>query len=133
VRFLDSPVSFMKVLHVVPSFHPAYSYGGPIRSTFELCRNLAQLGSEVRVLTTDADGLDRVLNVDKTKEVELPEGFRVRYCPRRQRHSVSPTLMHLLPVYMRWADEMLERSLLGLRAYRQPEKPVQRLGTLSCL
>jgi len=94
----------MKILHVVPSFHPAYSYGGPIRSTFELCRNAVQLGCEVRVLTTDADGLDRVLDVDKTKEVELPEGFRVRYCPRRQRHSVSPTLMHLLPEYMRWAD-----------------------------
>ena len=94
----------MKVLHVVPSFHPAYSYGGPIRSTFELCRNVVQLGCEVRVLTTDADGLDRVLDVDKTKEVQLPEGFRVRYCPRRQRHSVSPTLMHLLPTYMRWAD-----------------------------
>jgi len=94
----------MKVLHVVPSFHPAYSYGGPIRSTFELCRNVVELGCEVRVLTTDADGLDRVLNVDKTKEVELPEGFRVRYCPRRQRHSISPTLMHLLPAYMRWAD-----------------------------
>jgi glycosyltransferase involved in cell wall biosynthesis len=94
----------MKVLHVVPSFHPAYSYGGPIRSTFELCRNEVELGCEVRVLTTDADGLDRVLDVDKTKEVELPEGFRVRYCPRRQRHSVSPTLMHLLPTFMRWAD-----------------------------
>ena len=27
----------------------------------------------------------------------------------------------------------LMRSSLGLRAYRQPEKPTQRLGTLSCL
>jgi glycosyltransferase involved in cell wall biosynthesis len=94
----------MKVLHVVPSFHPAYSYGGPIRSTFELCRNAVELGCEVRVLTTDANGLDRVLDVDKNEEVELPEGFRVRYCPRHQRHSVSPTLMRLLPTYMRWAD-----------------------------
>jgi glycosyltransferase involved in cell wall biosynthesis len=94
----------MKVLHVVPSFHPAYSYGGPIRSTFELCRGLADLGEEVRVLTTDADGLDRVLDVEKNEEVELPEGFGVRYCPRRQRHSISPTLMRLLPTYMRWAD-----------------------------
>jgi len=25
------------------------------------------------------------------------------------------------------------RSWLGLRAHRQPDKPVQRLGTLSCL
>jgi glycosyltransferase involved in cell wall biosynthesis len=94
----------MKVLHVVPSFHPAYFYGGPIRSTFELCRNLAELGCEVRVLTTDANGLSKVLDVDKNEEVELPEGFRVRYCPRRLRHSVSPTLMRLLPTYMRWAD-----------------------------
>jgi glycosyltransferase involved in cell wall biosynthesis len=94
----------MKVLHVVPSFHPAYFYGGPIRSTFELCRNLGELGCEVRVLTTDANGLDQVLDVDTNEEVELPEGFRVRYCPRRLRHSVSPTLMRLLPAYMRWAD-----------------------------
>jgi glycosyltransferase involved in cell wall biosynthesis len=94
----------MKVLHVVPSFHPAYFYGGPIRSTFELCRNAVELGCQVRVLTTDANGLDRVLDVDKNDEVELPEGFRVRYCPRRSRHSVSPTLMSLLPTYMRWAD-----------------------------
>ena len=94
----------MKILHVVPSFHPAYSYGGPIRSTFELCRSAVELGGEVRVLTTDANGLDRVLDVDKNEEVQLPEGFRVRYCPRRLRHSVSPTLMRLLPTYMRWAD-----------------------------
>ena len=94
----------MKILHVVPSFHPAYSYGGPIRSTFELCRNAMELGGDVRVLTTDADGLDRVLDVNKNEEVKFPEGFRVRYCPRRQRHSVSPTLVRLLPTYMRWAD-----------------------------
>src|ERR1700738_4237954 len=94
----------MKILHVVPSFHPAYSYGGPIRSTFELCRNLGELGCEVRVLTTNANGLDQVLDVNKDEDAELPEGFRVRYCPRRLRHSVSPTLMRLLPAYMRWAD-----------------------------
>jgi glycosyltransferase involved in cell wall biosynthesis len=94
----------MKVLHVVPSFHPAYSYGGPIRSSFELCRNAVELGCEVRVLTTDASGLDSVLEVDKKEEVQLPEGLRVRYCARRLRHSVSPTLMRLLPAYMRWAD-----------------------------
>ena len=89
---------------MVPSFYPAYSYGGPIRSTLELCRHAVELGCEVRVLTTDANGLDRVLDVEKNEEVEFPEGFRVRYCRRRQRHSVSPTLIRLLPTYMRWAD-----------------------------
>ena len=94
----------MKVLHVVPSFHPAFVYGGPIRSTFELCRNLVRLGCEVRVLTTDANGLNETLDVEKDKEVERPEGFQVRYCARRQAHSVSPTLLRFLPAYMRWAD-----------------------------
>src|ERR1035438_7953376 len=74
----------MKVLHVVPSCYPAYSYGGPIRSTLELCRHAVELGCEVRVLTTDANGLDRVRDVEKNEEVEFPEGFRVRYCRRRQ-------------------------------------------------
>jgi glycosyltransferase involved in cell wall biosynthesis len=94
----------MKVLHVVPSFYPAYIYGGPIRSTLELCRNLVNLGCEVRVLTTDANGLNQTLDVEKHQEVELPEGLRVRYCPRRYQHSVSPTLTRLLPSYMQWAD-----------------------------
>ena len=48
----------MRILHAIPSFYPAYFYGGPIRSSYELCRNLALLGCNVRVLTTDASGLD---------------------------------------------------------------------------
>lgn len=94
----------MKILHVVPSFHPAYVYGGPIGSAYELCRNLAKLGGEVRVLTTDANGLNAVLEVDKDEEVLFDEGFSVRYCRRRLRHSVSPTLLRLLPSRVAWAD-----------------------------
>ena len=40
------------------------------------------IGGDVRVVTTDADGLDRVLEVNKKEEVEFPEGFQVRYCRR---------------------------------------------------
>jgi glycosyltransferase involved in cell wall biosynthesis len=94
----------MRILHVVPSFYPAYFYGGPIRSTFELCRNLASLDCDVRVLTTDASGLEAVLDVEKNREVPFEEGFRVRYCRRRLRHSVSPELLRLLGQYIRWAD-----------------------------
>ncbi|HZZ14449.1 MAG TPA: glycosyltransferase [Candidatus Sulfotelmatobacter sp.] len=94
----------MKVLHVTPSFHPAYLYGGPILSTLELCRNLAELGSEIRVLTTDANGPRQVLDVETNAEVQSPDGFRVRYCARRWPDSVSPTLLRLLPAYVRWAD-----------------------------
>jgi glycosyltransferase involved in cell wall biosynthesis len=93
----------MKVLHVTPSFYPAHVYGGPTQAVYELCRNLAKLGSEVRVLTTDTNGLDKVLDVEKDQDVFV-EGFRVRYCRRRFRHSVSPTLVRLLRPYTFWAD-----------------------------
>jgi len=88
---------------VSPSFYPAHVYGGPTQSSYELCRSLAKLGAEVRVLTTDADGLHKVLDVEKDKDVPV-EGFSVRYCRRRFRHSVSPTLVRLLRPYAAWAD-----------------------------
>jgi len=89
---------------VVPSFYPAHIYGGPTRSSYELCRNLAKLGCEVRVLTTDTNGLEHVLKVEKDDDVLFEEGFSVRYCRRRLRHSVSPTLVRLLQPYIAWAD-----------------------------
>ena len=94
----------MKVLHIVPSFYPAFNYGGPIISVYELCAGLVRQGCEVRVLTTDANGLGAVLDVAKDSPVTLPPGLRVRYCPRIFRHSVSPRLLRLLAPSIRWAD-----------------------------
>jgi len=94
----------MKVLHVVPSFYPAFHYGGPITSVCELCAGLVRQGCEVRVLTTDANGLGAVLDVAKAAPVTLPPGVSVRYCPRILRHSVSPELLRLLLPSLRWAD-----------------------------
>lgn len=94
----------MKVLHVVPSFYPAFNYGGPITSVYELCAGLVRQGCDVRVLTTDANGLGTVLDVVKDAPVTLPPGLAVRYCPRIFRHSVSPHLLRLLVPSIRWAD-----------------------------
>ena len=94
----------MKVLHVVPSFYPAFNYGGPITSVYELCAGLVRQGCEVRVLTTDANGLRDVLDVEKDVPVMLASGFSVRYCPRIFRHSVSPRLLEELVPAVRWAD-----------------------------
>jgi len=94
----------MRILHVVPSFYPAYVYGGPIRSSYELCRNLTAFQSDVRVLTTDANGLDQTIVVEKDREIISDGGFRVRYCRRRLRHSISPKLLQLLSSYVTWAD-----------------------------
>ena len=44
----------MRILHVTPSFYPAWAYGGIPRCAYELCRSLVQLGESVTVWTTDA-------------------------------------------------------------------------------
>ena len=93
----------MKVLHVSPSFYPSKAYGGTIRSGYGLCRGLARLGCDVRVLSSDSDGLGRVLDVINDGEVRV-DCFRVRYCHKRLRHSVSPALLQVLPSYIRWAN-----------------------------
>jgi len=46
----------MKILHIVPSYKPAYIYGGPIESVSKLCEGLALQGHEVDVFTTTANG-----------------------------------------------------------------------------
>lgn len=95
--------SIMKVLHVVPSFYPAYIYGGPIESVYQLCRHTVKEGCEVRVLTTDANGPHDVLDIEKDHEVAV-DNLRVRYCRRSLRHRASPELLRRLPTYVRWAD-----------------------------
>jgi len=94
----------MKIVHITPSFAPAWRYGGPVRATLRLCQELARRGCTVRVLTTNADGPDRVLSVDVDRELELEPNLWVRYCRRVYPESVSLTLLRLLPSYIRWAD-----------------------------
>ena len=61
----------MRILHVVPTYLPAWRYGGPIHSVHGLCKALAACGHEVHVATTNGDGpgqtdvpLDRPVDVD---------------------------------------------------------------------
>lgn len=50
----------MKILHLIPTYKPAYIYGGPIFSVSLLCENLAKAGHEVKMLTTTANGPDEL-------------------------------------------------------------------------
>ncbi len=61
----------MRLLHITPTYIPAYRYGGPIYSVHALCRSLAAANHEVHVLTTSVDGsgdsdvpLDHAVNID---------------------------------------------------------------------
>jgi len=46
----------MKILHIVPTYIPAWRYGGPIRSVHELAVGQVELGHSVDVFTTSIDG-----------------------------------------------------------------------------
>ena len=68
----------MNILQVVPSYYPAFVYGGPIFSIHSTCLALARSGVEVRVATTNANG-DSKLDVETDKPVFLGKNYQVRY------------------------------------------------------
>jgi len=82
----------MRILHVVPSYIPAYRYGGPIRSVHGLCKGLVGRGHEVHVFTTNVDG-DENSKVSLEQPVDL-DGVKVRYFPSRhlRRLYYSPSM-----------------------------------------
>jgi glycosyltransferase involved in cell wall biosynthesis len=120
----------VKIAHVTPAFHPAHVYGGPTYTTYRLCQALAAEGNEVRVLTTDANGLDRTLDVVRDREIELDERLLVRYCHRIAVHSVSLRLLSSLPELVAWADVVHLTAVYNfttfpaLLACRKSKKPL---------
>jgi glycosyltransferase involved in cell wall biosynthesis len=82
----------VRILHVVPSYIPAWRYGGPIRSVHGLCAALARRGHEVHVATTNVDGED-----DSGASLAGPvdiDGVQVHYFPstRLRRLYYSPPM-----------------------------------------
>lgn len=67
----------MKILQVTPYFNPAWAYGGPPRTVYELSKALAKRGHEVIVYTTDAFDNNSRIDV-KSSPVHL-EGLEVYY------------------------------------------------------
>lgn len=49
----------MKILQVISSFPPAYSYGGPAKAAYEISKALVKKGHEVTVYTTDVYDADK--------------------------------------------------------------------------
>ena len=67
----------LRILHVVPTYAPAWRYGGPIHAVHGLCRGLAAIGHEVAAYTTSVDGPDD-LDVPLATAVER-DGVQVSY------------------------------------------------------
>lgn len=67
----------MRILHVAPSFYPAWAYGGIPRCAYELCRVLVANGDSVTVWTTDAcDAQHRLREPETTIDGIFVRRFR---------------------------------------------------------
>jgi glycosyltransferase involved in cell wall biosynthesis len=95
-----------------------------------LCEGLVQSGCELRVLTTNADGPARVLEVSAERYEQIRPGLAVRYCRRWMADAVSPGLLAALPEAMRWADVVHLQAVYSfptfpvLAACRAADKPL---------
>ncbi len=67
----------MRILHVIPTYVPAWRYGGPIVAVHGLCRALAARGHDVHVFTTSVDGPGN-LDVPLGTPVDV-DGVSVQY------------------------------------------------------
>jgi glycosyltransferase involved in cell wall biosynthesis len=96
----------MNVLHVVPSFYPATSFGGPIWSTYGLCNALArQTDISLKVLTTDTSGNAHHEKLDRSSiRPELYPGYTVDFAHKWAKTSIAPGLLAELPKLIPWAD-----------------------------
>jgi glycosyltransferase involved in cell wall biosynthesis len=82
----------MKILHIVPSYKPAFVYGGPIYSVSALCEAQTLNGDEVVVYTTNANG-SRNLSEKFNTEHKI-NGVKVYYFNRitGDHTHISPSL-----------------------------------------
>ncbi len=83
----------MKILHITPSYKPAFIYGGTTVSVSALCENLAKFGHEVTVYTTTANGTTELPLYNKIPATV--EGVNVFYFNRitKDHTHFSPELL----------------------------------------
>lgn len=115
----------MRILHVVPSYHPATRYGGPIYSVHGLCRSLVEQRHDVHVFTTNVDGdadsevpLGRSVDLDGVQVWYFPSRYmrRLYYAPammqelRRQTPAFDLVHLHSVFLWPTWAAARVGRS-----------------------
>ncbi len=94
----------MKLLHIIPTYKPAYTYGGTVTAISLLCENLVAKGNcEVTVLSTTANG-DEDLPIYKIAPKKM-DGVDVYYFKRLTREP------------MLWAPDQLRFLWKNIDAY----------------
>lgn len=83
----------MKILHITPSYLPATIYGGPTFSVSRLCESLVSAGSQVRVLTTTANGANELqVQIGQAQKVNGVDVFYYTRLTKDHSH-FSPRLL----------------------------------------
>jgi len=96
----------MKILFIVPSYKPAYVYGGPIVVIARLAEQLVQMGHGVEVYTTTANGATELEIAANT--TVIMDGVKVTYFKRitGDHTHVSPALWKALWTNARQFDKV---------------------------
>jgi glycosyltransferase involved in cell wall biosynthesis len=117
----------VRILHVVPTYLPAWRHGGPIFAVHGLAKALVARGHEVAVFTTDVHG-DGRLDVPLGVPVDR-DGVAVRYFPvmAPRRLYRSPALVAALASEVRHFDRVHLHSLFLLPT-RAGARAAERAG-----
>jgi len=103
----------MKILQVIPYF--SWSFGGPVRSVYELSKSLSEKGHDVTIFTTDVYRGHRILDDDK---IAL-SGVKVRYFRCFNNHLANEVKLHLShDMRLAIKDELKNFDLVHLHDYR---------------
>ena len=94
----------MKLLKVSPHSAPAWRCGGIVESVWQSACSLARAGVQVRLLTTDGDGMGGSMDLAEYAPFQRNGNLEVTFCRRLARKSVSLAMLARLPAMVREAD-----------------------------
>lgn len=113
----------MKVLHVITSFPPAYDYGGPVESSYNIAKELVDRGHEVTVFTTDVK--DSESRVGHYKDPEYVDGIRVRrFRNISNRLAWEANISSAIGIWPALRTELSDFDLVHLHEFRSIEAAI---------
>jgi len=106
----------MKILQVIPYFHPAYAFGGPVKVAYQISRELAKKGHEIVIYTSDAKDLSSRLETNFEENID---GMKVYYFRNVSLILVKKLKLFITPQLALYADKEVEKfDIIHLHEYR---------------
>jgi len=120
----------MKILQVCPYFPPAYAFGGPVKVSYQISKELVKRGHEVVVYTTDAKDFDPRLERDSSNTID---GIKVHRFRNLSLMLVKKLKLFITPRFALFArKEVKEFNIIHLHEYRTFQNIVIRHYACKC-